>query len=283
VERAGAYRAGRTAADLHVVARCTRAMRIAVLGVLGAALAGVGAASTPTVSFGPAVAAPGDSLAVRVAGIGRARARLVLNPGSVGLDPVFRARRGGAARFRAWVPNVLPGNYRLSVVRSGRMLARAVRPLRIAEAPPGVRDCTSSVYGDLGPDWERRARRAGPIAFVGAASGFSAEIVARHRPLKVLVVVDNPHVVTLRVAPADRPAVALLYARRGRLGRFDSASRVTSGLPAVQFEACAASDVPHTQFNGGFVVERPLCAHFEVEVMGRHEPIPLEIPFGLAC
>lgn len=258
-------------------------MKLAALAVLSAALAGLGTASTPTVSFGPALAAPGDSLAIRVAGIGRARARLVLDPGRIALDPVFRARRGGVARFRAWVPNVHPGDYRLSVVRGARTLARAARPLRIAEPPPGVRDCPSSVYGDLGPDWERRARRAGPLAFVGAASGFSAEQVARVRPLKVLVVVDNPHIVTLRVAREDRRAVALLYARRGRLGGFASGVRVTNGLPAVKFEACAPSEVPHTQFNGGFVIEDPLCAHFEVDVSGRQEPIPVEIPFGVPC
>jgi len=257
-------------------------MRLAALAVLSGALVGLAAASTPTVSFGPALAAPGDSLAIRVAGIGKARARLVLDPGHIALDPVFRARRGGVARFRAWVPNVIPGEYRLSVVRGARTLGQGARPLRIVDPLPGVRDCASSVYGDLGPDWERRARRAGPFAFVGAASGFSAEVVARFRPFKVLVVVDNPHVVTLRVAREDRRAIALLYARRGRLGSFDSA-RVTGGLPAVRFEACGPSEVPHTQFNGAFVVEHPLCAHFEVDVAGRREPIPVEIPVGAPC
>jgi hypothetical protein len=139
------------------------------------------------------------------------------------------------------------------------------------------------VYGNLDPNWERRSLRAGPIAFVGTARGFSADYVARQKRIKVLAVVDNRAVATLRIADGDRHAVGLLYAQRRWLGDFNSARHPRNGLPAVRFEGCAPGGAPHTQFNGGFVVDRPRCAHLEVHVRGRAEPVPLAISFGAPC
>jgi hypothetical protein len=258
-----------------------RPIRLGVLLAFAGVVAGTAGSAPPTVSFGVTKAAPGDLVSVRVAGLRPGRARLQLWPGSVPLDPTFRVSRRGTARFRATIPNVLPSAYKLAVVRNGRTLARSSRPLRIVDPPPGVRGCQSSVYGDLGSDWEQGSLRAGPIAFVGAAGGISADYVARARNVvKVLVVVDKGAVVTLRIVQADREGVALAYVHRPG----HEARRVADGLPGMRFHACHPSDWrPHTQFNGTFIVDRPRCAHLEVHAEGRPEPIPVAISFGAPC
>jgi hypothetical protein len=250
-----------------------------VLFAFAGGVAGSAGSAPPTVSFAVAKAAPGDLVSVRVAGVRPGRARLVLAPGGVALDPIFRVRRRGTARFRAKIPNVPLGDYKLAVVRNSRTLARSTRSLRIVEPRPGIRGCGTSVYGDLAPDWKRAAVRVGPIAFIGMAGGVSADEVARqNNAIKVLVVVDKGAVVTLRVVRADREGVSLGY-RPGREAR-----RVADGLPAMTFYGCHPSDWrPHTQFNGVFIVDGPRCAHLEVHVPGRPEPIPLAISFGAPC
>jgi hypothetical protein len=259
-----------------------RPIRLVVLLAFAGVVAGTATSAPPTVSFGARAAGPGNTVSVRVAGIRPGRARLMLNPGAVPVDPVFRVSRRGTARFRATIPNVRPGEYRLSVVRNRRTLARSPRPLRVVEPTPGARGCESSVYGTLGPDWERGSLRAGPVAFVGVARGVAAHVIGR--PTKVLLVLDNGSVATVRVADADRAHVALLYTTRGGLGSFNRARRVANGLPAVRFRACEASDWrPHTQFNGGFIADRHLCAHLEVHVTGRAEPIPVALSLGAPC
>lgn len=187
--------------------------------------------------------------------------------------------RRGTARFRATVPNVPPSDYRLAVVRNRRTLGRSSRSLRIVDPPPGARGCESSVFGDLRSDWEQGSLRAGPIAFVGMARGVSADDVARYnRMIKVLLVVDNGAVVTLRVADAGRGRVALSYTPPF------AARRVADGKPAMRFRACSPGDWrPHTQFNGSFIVDRARCAHLDVHIHGRAEPIPVAISFGAPC
>jgi hypothetical protein len=243
-------------------------------------VAGTAGSVPPTVSFVAAQAAPGQYVSVRVAGFRPGWARLEFSPGGVLLDPLFRVSRRGTARFWARVPNVPPSDYRLAVVRNRRTLARSSRVLRIVDPPPGARGCESAVYGDLRSDWEQGSLRAGPIAFVGMARGVSADYVARHnKVIKVLVVMDNGAVVTLRVADADRGGVALRYTPR-------RATRVADGLPAVTFRACKPGHWgprPHTQFNGSFIVDRARCAHLEVHVHGRPEPIAAAIAFGAPC
>jgi hypothetical protein len=103
-------------------------------------------------------------------------------------------------------------------------------------------------------------------------------------PIKfvLVLVLENSEVATVRVGTADRSHVALLYARRGGLGEFGY-TPVVDGPPAVRFEAGGPSEVRHTQFNGGFVVDGPRCAQLEVDGHGRPEPYPLRVPFGRAC
>jgi hypothetical protein len=158
-----------------------RTIRLVMLLAFAGVVAGTAGGAQPTVSFVATKAAPGNQVSVRIAGVRPGRARLQLAPGGVLLDPVFRVSRRGTARFRATIPNVPPGDYKLAVVRNRRTLARSSRLLRIVDPPPGARGCDSAVYGDLAPGWEQRALRTGPIAFVGMARGVSADDVARYK------------------------------------------------------------------------------------------------------
>jgi hypothetical protein len=251
---------------------------VAVLASGGVVAVTAGSAP-PTVSFVAARAVPGKYVEVRVAGVRPGRARLQLSPGRVLLDPVFRVNRRRTARFWARVPNVPPGDYKLAAARNRRILARSTRSLHIVDPPPGGRGCESSVFGELGSGWEQSSLKAGPLFFVGMARGISAEEVARSkRVIKVLVLVENGAVVTLRIADADRGGVALDYSPPF------AARRVADGMPAMTFRACKPGDWrPHTQFNGSFVLDRPRCAHLEAHVHGRAEPIPVAISFGAPC
>lgn len=204
----------------------------------------------------------------------------MLDPGSITLNPVFRVSPRGTAQFGVTIPNVLPGPYRLSLTRNGRTLARAPRPLTVVDGPPGVRDCKSEILGQLPDDWENRAIRAGPIAFL--LSGVSAAWVTYYKQVKVIAVVESEAVVTVRVADPERRNVALHYAARGKLGW--EGKRVADGLPAVTFEACPSEGWrPYTLFSGGFVVDGPQCAHLAVLARGRPEPIPVAIPLRAPC
>jgi hypothetical protein len=242
-------------------------------------------AARPPVAFAPATAAPGDAITVHHSGIkGALRAALRSPDGRrTRLGFVGPAAKGS---FRATVANLPAGNYAVQLLRRGRVAATARRALRVIEAPPAVRDCDSSVYGDFGPGWERRTLWAGPLGLVGATAGNAPKPIRGRpgyfEPIKFVLVLENAEVATLRVANADRRHVALLYARRGGLGEWGY-TRVVDGLPAVRFEACGPSEVRHTQFNGGFVVDGPRCAQLEVHVRGRAEPYPLHVPFGRAC
>jgi len=242
-------------------------------------------AARPVVSFTPRTAAPGDPLVVRHPGI-RPGVRAALR--SVDGVRTRLALVGSPSRrsFRATVANVAPGSYAVQLVRRGSVVATASRPLRVSESPPGVRDCDSSVYGELGPGWERRTVWAGPLGLVGATAGNPPK-QARGRPgyfepIKFVLVLENAQVATIQVPASERAHVALLYAMRGGLGEYGF-TRVVDGLSAVRFEACGPSEVRYTQFNGGFVVDGPRCVELEVRVAGRQEPFALRIPFGRLC
>lgn len=252
---------------------------------LAAVVASTASAARPVPSFRPLTAAPGDAITVRHPGINGALQAALRSPG-IGRTRLGFVGPAGRSSFRATVANVPAGSYEVQVLRRGRVVATAKRALRVTAAPPAVRDCDSSIYGEFGPGWEQRTLWAGPLGLVGATSGSAPEPM-RGRPgyfgpIKFVLVLENAEVATLRVASADRPHVALLYGRRGGLGEF-GAARVVDGLPAVRFEACPPSEVRHTQFNGGFVVDGPRCAELEVHVRGRAEPYALRVPFGRAC
>ena len=251
----------------------------------GLVVAAASAAARPPVSFVPATATPGDAITVRHPGLeGALRAALRSRDGRrTSLRLVGLPAKGS---FRATVANLPPGGYTVEVVRRGRVVATARRSLRVREAPVAVRDCDSSVYGEFAPGWERRTVWGGPLGLVGATEATVPRPVrgraGNFEPIKFVLVLENEQVATLRVASTDRSHVALLYARRGGLGDFAD-TRVVDGLPAVRFEACGHSEVAHTQFNGGLVVDGPRCAELEVHVRGRAEPYPLRVAFGRPC
>ena len=101
--------------------------------------------------------------------------------------------------------------------------------------------------------------------------------------VKILLLVDRGPAVTIGVAPSDRRSVALSYIA----ARFNT-QRVTGGDAAVTFSPCRGdegvpgADSGRTQFNGSFVVARPVCAHLELRVAGA-EPRRFALPFGRAC
>jgi hypothetical protein len=242
-------------------------------------------AARPVVSFAPATAAPGDTVTIRHPGLRGALQAALRSPegGRTRLGFVGAAAKGS---FRATVANLPAGSYAVQVLRGGRVVATARRALRVQEAPVAVRDCDSSVYGEFGPGWERRTIWAGPLGLVGATAGNAPRPIRGRpgyfEPIKFVLVLENAEVATLRVATGHRSHVALLYARRGGLGDYGY-TRVVDGLAAVRFEACGPSEVRHTQFNGGFVVDGPRCAELEVHVRGRPAPLQLRVPFGRPC
>jgi len=188
--------------------------------------------------------------------------------------------RKGVGRLRFRVPNLRPGDY-TTLAHCPTCGPRLVptgprRPFRVK---PYLRDCESSVYGDLPADWESRSLRTGPLAlyrFQDMRPGDFDPVGS----VKLLLLLDNATTATLVVPAAERPYVSLTY---GRVGLLEIARRVADGHVAVTFEACAPSSVPQTQFNGGFVVAGPRCARLEVHVAGSPEPLELRVPFGRPC
>jgi hypothetical protein len=150
-----------------------------------------------------------------------------------------------------------------------------------AVGPHGfVRSCESSVFGDLGAGWRRDALIAGPVAFVGAR-GYEDDPKRsfRTRPgrataFKVLLVItgDRPILVSLRT-----PGAALFY-NPSKWGLSNNVP-FRAGDEATRFEPCRDANQPSTQFNGGFLVRRPMCVPVEVRVRDE-EPVLVSLSFG---
>jgi hypothetical protein len=216
----------------------------------------------------------------------------------LGSDPRVRlgrlsVTRKGNGTLRFNVPNVVPGRYPV-LLRGlpGRPTTRVVGSFSVIEGSP-LRSCQQSVYGDLGDNWLARSYNLGPIHLVGYDPAEASNPSWLYGPdpktgqyaVKVLLVIDRGPPVTLAVAAEDRKLVALSYIP----GRFNL-HRVTDQDPAVTFQPCTGqeptppwADKPQTQFNGGFVLLQPLCAHFELTVAGRPEAIAFALPFGKPC
>jgi hypothetical protein len=147
----------------------------------------------------------------------------------------------------------------------------------LAEDPaPFVRPCSSSAYGDLGPDWRDNAVVAGRLAFVGMARPRRASELervdpARGNPLKVLVVVDPRATPTVTIARRSRLNAALGY--NGIRHDGGRGVLLTDGTTSVRFVGCRAvrSREPWnrgTQFPGYFLVTRAGCVQVEVQTLG---------------
>jgi hypothetical protein len=292
-----------------------RLIVIALLGALLAALVAGSAHAALGLLFSKTSAEPGDVVFVRTGGNGallqarrrgetkrwplrvfmvaKADADSIRSTRDARLTPLGRLTVDpkGNGRLRFDTPNLPPGDYATliycrSCVRysNGRALLPGgpfSRPFRIG---PALRSCETSVYGNLPTGWEHNSVRAGPFWLVGVR-GYAARAFEPVRPgyyggVKVLLAVDNGVTATISVPPSERANVTLRYDRALMSG---GPWTIRRGRVATTFEACAPGDYPHTQFNGGFLVRGARCAHLEISVQGRPEPMQVAIPFGAAC
>ena len=163
----------------------------------------------------------------------------------------------------------------------------------LAAGEPPVRDCSTSAYGDLGPDWRRRALLAGPIAFVEMRDGTRHVPPAppgRSWPLKLLVVLEPGQVATVTIVARARSVAALAYDRASLQrvsARAGDHSPLSAGEPSVRFEACARPHVGKrwnrgTQFPGYFLVSGRRCVAVTVRVEGEPAALRRTLRFGRA-
>jgi len=212
------------------------------------------------------------------------------------LGPLHVDRRG-RGRFTFSMPNVAPGDYTTFLqcvpCRPGAP-ARALVPsgpfpssLQVVDGPPVNRDCSTSVGGDLPPDWQRYTVAAGPLTLyywnsstLTRPDAFNARAPGRYSPLKILVLVRGRATVTLSVPLGERRSVALVY---GPPREWRRTMRVSDGHAATTFSGCSGSDSDETQFNGGFIVAGVQCATFDVRVGTQPDAMKLAVPFGVPC
>lgn len=294
-----------------------RLVVIALLGALLAALAAGSAHAALWLLFSKTSAEPGDVVVVRTGGKGalleakrRGEAKRwplrVFMVAKADVDAIRSIRdsrlkalgrltvdRKGNGRLRFVTPNLPPGDYATLIYcrscarySNGRALLPGgpfSRPFRVK---PFLRGCATEQYGELPADWSRRAVHAGPLSLYpmpAATPSPAPGKPGRFVPIKILLVLQPGQRATLTVPKATRPFVGLLYGHGSRFGSFAPAVRASDGLAAVTFDSCADGEYPHQHFGGGFVVSKRMCAHLEVSVAGRADPIQLDVPFGAAC
>ena len=166
-----------------------------------------------------------------------------------------------------------------SVSPDERPRPRAPSPTLAHEPELFVRDCESSVAGDLGPHWRRGEIEAGPVVFVGA-SGYADDPDERFGApgdratvQKVLIVVEGGRPVTVSIR---HPDAALAYDPE----RWGDRNVVPfrRGDPRITFEPCGG-DQRHTQFNGAFLLRGEACVPVEVRPQGG-APVFATVSFG---
>ena len=153
-------------------------------------------------------------------------------------------------------------------------------PLKAPEAKT-LRGCRTAVYGEIDPKARSEATVAGPLELLAGSDALEPDGVA-----KVLAVLRAGEAVTLAVPESERGRLSLLYDMSGPGPR--RPLRLSDGVSAVRFRACAKGIVAGTrvkgasesQFNGGFFVRGAHCAPIEVWVEGREEPLRRWLPFG---
>lgn len=223
---------------------------------------------------------------LRVFMVSQAGAASVRSPRDRGLSLLGRLSvdRKGTGRLRFRTPNLPPGDYTtlIDCATCGPILVPSGprSPFRIR---PALRNCASSVYGELGPDWQRDSVQAGPLWLVGlrryGPEEFQPTGGRSHAWVKVLLVVENGVKVTLTVPPESRSALRLSY----DIGTSAwNTMRFAEARVAMTFEGCAPSEAPHTQFNGSFALAGPRCERLDVSVEGG-ATARYAIPFGRQC
>ena len=146
---------------------------------------------------------------------------------------------------------------------------------------PVMRDCASSVYGELG-DWQRDSMVVGPLGFLRARAYARRFVPApagggRYRGTKLLVVVRTGWIVRVVVPDAQRATVALQYAPAD----FNAAVVPAESEHEVIFTACPPSrpflgpvGSRWTQFNGAIVVAGRRCVTLVVYAAKQGHPLP---------
>ena len=156
------------------------------------------------------------------------------------------------------------------------------QPAEAGEGPV-VRDCGSSVYGDLGGDWVPSSIFAGPLAFVRARayatspSSFRGVGGGRYRGSKLLVLVQAGWVARVVVPAVQRRNIALQYAPED----FNRLVVPLEGKHEVTFAACplhrpsvGPASARWTQFNGAIVVAGRRCATLAVYAAKQGHTLP---------
>jgi hypothetical protein len=173
-----------------------------------------------------------------------------------------------------------------AVVTGATLPAGAASALAMGAATgqaPVARNCTSSVYGELGDDWMPSSVVVGPLAFVRArayslsTSSFASIGGGRYRGSKLLVAVRTGWVVRLVVPTADRRTVALQYAPAD----FNKAVVPARSEHDVIFTACppgrpflGPATALWTQFNGAIVVAGRRCVTLAVYAARQGHRLP---------
>jgi hypothetical protein len=144
------------------------------------------------------------------------------------------------------------------------------------------------VTGGLPNDYRRESITAGPLAIYPARSEFPHlprdDFVPVTRPARYAAVEAAMTVlpgadVTVAVGAGARSTVAFLF-DSARFGDANRGYTVREGDRAVTFHGCFK---PYTQYQGGFVVTRPQCAHLTVRGRGLR-PVETIVSFGAgAC
>jgi hypothetical protein len=148
---------------------------------------------------------------------------------------------------------------------------------------PVERDCTSSVYGDLGSNWIGSSVVAGPLAFVRARAyststyPFAGVGGGRYRGTKLLAAVRTGWVARVVVPAGQRRKVALQYAPAD----FNKAVVPAESEHDVTFRACppgrpflGPKSARWTQFNGAIVVAGRRCVTLDVYAAKQGHPLP---------
>ena len=153
-------------------------------------------------------------------------------------------------------------------------------PSEAGEVHGFVRSCESSVFGDLGAGWRRDAVITGPAAFLARGYEDDSKRLFRTRPgrataFKVLLVITGDRPITVSVRT---PGAALFY-NPSKWGPSNHVS-FRAGDEVTRFEPCRGPDQPSTQFNGAFLVRRPMCVPVEVRV-GDEDPVLVSLSFGM--
>jgi hypothetical protein len=150
-----------------------------------------------------------------------------------------------------------------------------------------VRSCSMVGFGGLRPGWRRRALIFGPLAFgdlreYTAGQPLPGRIGRRYGAYEITAIVQAGAQPVLSLPNSEWSSVGLLY--DPSKFRDDGAYRLRDLDQVIRFRACRSRTFNHgvSQFDGGFVVTRRQCVHFEVQDSSGHTYTG-EFPVAAPC